>query len=423
MGMYRTFSAVLAVTGVPTDDGRMFAAGMNVSFRDFPLPLGWQKMSDSGHMSSYTVGVIEDASVQDGKILGTGYLLDTAEAAEAAQMIEHGVTGPSVDLGDVSWELRDANGKTIDPMDLWDMPMDAVFTEVVTAGKVLGATLVAIPAFGQTSITLGDMAERADAESATATVLASAAAIYSPPVYAAAFFTDPGFDGPTPLHITDDGRVQGHLAVWNTCHVGIRDRCVIAPHSETDYAHFHTAPPVRTDDGGKAKVGRLTVDCGHADSELSLGPAIGHYDNAGTCFALVHAGEDAHGIWVSGVPAPGVGGEQLARGLSAPLSGDWRDSGGNLELIAALSVNTPGFPVPVLASGASDDHDRPRSLVAALSPCREPAAPAGVDIPELARAVVAEMRADTSRRARANTIIDGYRNQRARALIARVRGV
>ena len=70
MGMYRTFSAVLAVTGVPTDDGRMFAAGMNVSFRDFPLPLGWQKMSDSGHMSSYTVGVIEDASVQDGKILG-----------------------------------------------------------------------------------------------------------------------------------------------------------------------------------------------------------------------------------------------------------------------------------------------------------------------------------------------------------------
>jgi hypothetical protein len=38
------------------------------------------------------------------------------------------------------------------------------------------------------------------------------------------------------------------------------------------------------------------------------------------------------------------------------LSGDWRRIGGNLELVAALAVNVPGFPVP-----------RPRGLVASGS--------------------------------------------------------
>jgi len=31
---------------------------------------------------------------------------------------------------------------------------------------------------------------------------------------------------------------------------------------------------------------------------------------------------------------------------SSPVSGDWRWIGGQLELIAVCSVNTPGFPVP-----------------------------------------------------------------------------
>lgn len=49
-------------------------------------------------------------------------------------------------------------------------------------------------------------------------------------------------------------------------------------------------------------------------------------------------------------------------GTSAPLSGDWRRHGGNLELVAALTVNTPGYPV---VRGANDEQGRDLSLVAA----------------------------------------------------------
>jgi hypothetical protein len=38
---------------------------------------------------------------------------------------------------------------------------------------------------------------------------------------------------------------------------------------------------------------------------------------------------------------------QMRELRAAPLSGDWRTiSGENLDLIAALAVNTPGFPIP-----------------------------------------------------------------------------
>jgi hypothetical protein len=48
--------------------------------------------------------------------------------------------------------------------------------------------------------------------------------------------------------------------------------------------------------------------------------------------------------------------EQLAVLRAGALSGDWRRIGGNLELIAALAVTTPGFPIAreaLVASGLS----------------------------------------------------------------------
>ncbi|MGZ7310528.1 hypothetical protein ACXWQL_09385, partial [Streptococcus pyogenes] len=36
---------------------------------------------------------------------------------------------------------------------------------------------------------------------------------------------------------------------------------------------------------------------------------------------------------------------KLREAATAPLSGDWRRVGNSLELVAALSVSTPGFPV------------------------------------------------------------------------------
>lgn len=419
MTTYRSFEAVLAVIGKPTDDGRMFASDIDLTFRDFPLPLLWQKQSAGGHYDAFTVAVIQSAGVVGTEVIGKGYLLNTPEADEAAVQIEHGVTGPSVDLGDVEWELRDTNGNPISEDDWWDNP-DMEVISVVLSAKVLAATLVATPAFGETSIKLGEAVEIE--EGVVAALVASAVPARPAKPHAAAF-SNPGFTEPTYPHRDENGVIKGHLAAWNVCHTGIADSCVIAPRSQTDYAWFHTSPPVELADGGKVKVGRLTVGGGHAGPRMGPGPAIAHYDNVGTCFALVHVGEDEHGIWFSGIPAPGATEEQIEQGLSAPLSGDWRSVGGNLELVAALAVNTPGFPL--LASGATDEEDTPLALVASLGPCpdsrTELARSGKVDEVSLARHIVTEWRAAEKREATAKELVAGEVRRQASALIERVK--
>lgn len=407
---YRSFTSTLAVIGEPTDDGRMFDANIALSFRDFPLPLLWQQQSAGGHTDAYTVGVIESAGIVGREVIGKGYLLNTPQADEAAMQIQHGVTGPSVDLGDVEWELRNAaTGQPVTEEEFWDNP-DMELVQTVMSAKVLAATLVATPAFGQTSITLGENVARGQDALVAAAAMPAPYAIDAP-VYDASFFENPGFTAPT-LPFIADGRIMGHLAGWNVCHTGIQDACVMAPHSQTDYAWFHTSPPVKTA-AGKVKVGRLTVGCGHAGPRTGAGATIAHYDNAGTCFALVHVGEDEHGIWFSGVPAPGASAEQITAGLAAPLSGDWRNVGGNLELVAALAVNTPGFPI--LASGATDASDAPNSLIASLGPC---ASEAEDDTQlQLARQIVTEWRAAEKREAAAEALLAEDRRAQALALI------
>lgn len=363
---YRTFTdAVVALIGESTSDGRMLAADIELSFRDFPLPLMWTRQSSGGHLDAYTVGVLETASVADGKVLASGYLLNTEEANEAAQQIAHGVTGPSVDLAATEWMLTDENGKEITEEQWWDMPMDATVLQTITKAELIGTTLVSTPAFGATKITLN-----AERESRDAALVASAADEFRPKVYAAGLFDDPKLTGPTLPTMGDDGRIYGHLACFGECHRSIQTQCVLAPRSRSGYRHFHTSPAVRLDNGQRLPVGRLTVGTGHAPDNLRPGPAVEHYDNTGACWALVRVGEDEHGIWFSGVAAPGATAEQIEMGLAAPLSGDWRDFGEGLELIAALSVNTPGFA----ARGRDDDQGRPIALVASLGPA--PAGPA-----------------------------------------------
>lgn len=166
------------------------------------------------------------------------------------------------------------------------------------------------------------------------------------------WFDDPKLSGPTPLHIGDDGRVYGHVAAWGTCHVGIGDSCTIAPKSRTAYAYFHTGEVV-TADGGRVPVGRLTYGGGHAQPNLGFRAAAEHYDRTSNLGALVRAGEDEHGIWVAGAIVPEADEAAVRVMRSTPLSGDWRRVGGNLEMVAALHVNTAGFPIPrVLTASA-----------------------------------------------------------------------
>lgn len=191
-----------------------------------------------------------------------------------------------------------------------------------------------------------------------AALMAGAAPVAPPKEW----FDDPKLTGPTPLHIDDDGRVFGHVAAWDTCHVGIGDSCVKPPKTVTSYAYFHTGE-VRTAEGSSVAVGRLTYGGGHAAPNLGYRAAAEHYDRTSSTGAYVRAGEDEYGIWVAGMLAPDADESAIFKMRAAPLSGDWRRVGSNLEMVAALHVNTAGFPIPRALTAGADE--RVLSLTAA----------------------------------------------------------
>jgi hypothetical protein len=178
-------------------------------------------------------------------------------------------------------------------------------------------------------------------ESADQGALLASVAPLAPP---AAWFANPGLKAPTRLTITDDGHVFGHLAQWKVCHVGIGSTCIMAPKTRTDYGYFKVGR-VRTDDGNELSIGKITLGTGHADAQYGVIPSREHYDNTGWAAAVVTVGEDRHGIWVSGALTTTMTPERVEELRQSPLSGDWRTVNGNLELIAALAVNNPGFPI------------------------------------------------------------------------------
>jgi hypothetical protein len=151
-------------------------------------------------------------------------------------------------------------------------------------------------------------------------------------------------DGPTPITITADGQVYGHLALWESCHTGFLSaaftECIKPPRSESGYQWFNSGA-LETDDGD-VSVGRLTYSGSHAPLAMGLAAAAAHYDET----AQVGAFEDQYGIWLSGALRSDLSPEGLRDLRANPPSGDWRPWKGGLEMIAALAVPVQGFPVP-----------------------------------------------------------------------------
>ena len=227
-----------------------------------------------------------------------------------------------------------------------------------------------------------------------------------------AWFIDPGLTGPTPLSVADDGRVFGHLATWGTCHIGIPGVCTEPPRSPSHYAYYLTGT-VETD-AGHIPVGQITMATGHASTApgVTARAAAAHYDNTGTVVADVVAGEDEHGIWVAGALRPGSTDEQRAALRAGALSGDWRTIRGALELVAALVVNVPGFPIPRTALSAAAGEQV--ALVAA-GICAREAPPQ-----DLVAAVADEVEARAARRKRAAAVLNETRQARVAALLTTV---
>ncbi|MFE6634664.1 hypothetical protein ACFVFT_14990 [Streptomyces tendae] len=181
----------------------------------------------------------------------------------------------------------------------------------------------------------------------------------------AAWFSDPKLSLPTPITVTDDGRIYGHAAQWGACHIGQDDVCVQPPHEE-QHPYYRTGEVVCSD-GSRVAVGQITVGTGHAPLHYGASPAAEHYDNTGAAVADVAVGNDAHGIWVAGCVRPGADPLKVYELQAAgQVSGDWRRIGGQLRLVGLLAVNVPGFPVPKMRARVASGE--PQALLAAGRP-------------------------------------------------------
>lgn len=358
------WSGPIGFEQVATGDGRMIEA--NALSWDTPIPLLWAPENNGGHQGAQVVGWITDIQRDGNAIIGSGaFDLGSEIGLEAYRQVKEGLTpGISMDLDDVSFEVRvkaellgigmddaepreyqepevDADGRVV----VWESSSDDELM-VTTSARIRGATLVATPAFADALVALEDSDEDLSTlVAAAAPVEVEERALVAPVLPPEAWFRAPDLSEPTPFTISDTGRVFGHIAVWGTCHIGYAGQCVTPPESSTGYAYFRTGE-VMTEEGSLVAVGSVTIDTGHANDKMGVLPAISHYDDTGTTVAYVAAGEDEHGIWVAGSLRADATPEQVRALRAAPISGDWRKVGAGMELVAALGVNVPGFPVP-----------------------------------------------------------------------------
>lgn len=333
-----TYKVFLAPLGVLTDGDMRILVG-KMGWREGRLPLMFSD-SEMGHEDAIFVGNLDNLRMEsrDGLEWAVADVdFDTdAEGQEAKRLVDE------ARFPKVSVHLTDGEGFLICVSDIsegmgreeveaaaeafdWDTCDDPV---LAVADPVIGAaTIVAIPAF-------------AEAEIVTASV-----DLFTPPKE----WFSVNLEGPTPLTVDDEGRVFGHLALWDSCHRGFDGVCVTPPRGQAGYGEFHANAQLMCRDSSgvleRLEVGCLTVDVSHADTRSSLAAAKRHYDDSGTVAAYVRAGEDQWGVWVAGALHPGLEPEkvELLRRLS--LSGDWRPKQGTYHLIAAQAVPVPGFPV------------------------------------------------------------------------------
>lgn len=168
-------------------------------------------------------------------------------------------------------------------------------------------------------------------------LVAAGSAYPGEPVYDIALFKNPNLTAATPLTI-DGSHVYGHVADFSVCHRSFK-KCRTAPRSRTGYSQFHVGEVMTS--AGPLAVGNLVLATDHAALTMTADAASQHYANSGSAVAVVRAGEDKFGVWVSGSIIEGTDPHMVATLRRCPLSGDWRNS----EMVAALAVNVPGLPI------------------------------------------------------------------------------
>lgn len=389
-------SPALAQYDTLTRDARMIQAD-SLQWRT-PIPLMLQDGDIHGPGSvppSQYAGRITSISV-DGKNLPAEGTFDATEAGERArEIVSQGNGAVSIDVAVQEYDYL----LNMEGFDMWwdrPLPTDqppgvqegAAMEEVkaaraedgeevpegwvripvnledevmcITRGEIMGATLVPFAAFRDahlevTAVTAdgGPAMIRIYAPIHLVKPLTASAVGLAPLKPPSSWFEDPMLQDPTPLTVTPEGEVYGHIAAWGTCHTGHPGRCVTPPPGVDGYSLFHLGE-IESEEGDRFPVGTITLGGGHANLSLGVDETRAHYDDAGTAIADVRCGDDGNGIWVHGAVRPGASADDVRALMAAKPSGDWRPINGKLQLVAILAVNVPGFPVARarVASGA-----------------------------------------------------------------------
>ena len=383
-------TVLLAPINLPSDDGRVIVD--TLGWREEPLPF-MASDSEMGHGDATRVGNLtdfEEVEVDGHRWIRATVTFDSdAENGDYfATLAEEGsFNGVSIHMGKAEFYsvVLEEDGtfrklsfeEMIEAIeDLDDDEIDAFFETIYLGAfeaEIAAATQVAIPAFPGARIDESSIVTEADDE--TAALAASVGLTpeqlvrlrqmivdvdydYGGPVLASSLLERPPAEwfeapdgGPVGLTVTDEGRVYGYLALWDTCHTGYSGTCVRAPRG-ADYSTFLTSRVI-ADDGSRIPVGPLVVDDGHASAEWDLETVMNYYADTKLAAAYVAVGEDDYGVWVAGAASHKASDEQVETLRRHPLSGDWRPYKGSYRLIAAVSVNSPGLPVPevLVASG------------------------------------------------------------------------
>jgi uncharacterized protein (DUF1778 family) len=382
------WGGVLGTIGSPTEDGRYLVPG-EISNRDLPVELHMQPKLAEGHDGADPVGTItsieyipfsefegkEDfytpsqiaAMPEHAVVIFGGGELNGPYADEARRRIKNGAD-VSLDGLHYNGSLYDASTfKELTEDDLPDDEPGAVFQGMMegaylqgVVGEIGGATIVAIGAYKEArlivtasgSLTLlSTEKQEGDPEEENKQrflALVAAAGPVKPP---RDWFEDPQLRELTPLQITKEGQVYGHLADWNGCHTGFQGVCVPPFQSFSNYAYFNVGE-IETAEGDLVPCGKLMFamdGAGHAptDPQLTYIDIQRYYDDATKVGAFVRAGSDRFGTWLAGALRPGLSEIEIQHLRTHPPSGDWRPiRGGDSDLVASFSVPVPGFPIP-----------------------------------------------------------------------------
>ena len=293
--------------------------------------------------------------------------MDSAEMDVANDPTARNYDGPS-DPNAPNGPASEANLPTdIPDMEVEEDSDESELVACLSNWTIAGATIcpvqaltqatISIVASGQGFVAMGALTEggfrwHTPAAFLEPTLTASAAGLAPTEPPRDWFFVDEA-DEPTPLTVTDDGQVFGHIGLWNSCHTAFQDRCVPPPKSPSDYAGFHLGE-ISDADGNRVEVGTLTMDTNHAPKQMGALAARAHYDHTGTAAAYVRASDGKHGIWVCGSLSARLDAADAQALMAAKPSGDWRNIfGKGRDMLGALMVNYPGFVVPrtLTASG------------------------------------------------------------------------